>query len=145
MRKTLTVLLIFGLLAGALVGPAEAKKKKKAPKKVERTVEGRYDNPSVATDGAGNGGYSFPTSSDEAFVDVVVEDMTGLDVSIFVGQDVDGNGDVNGNFYCTSVENLAIEPGLEVTVFVFPGPCVTPPKPAFGTTGTITATFSNLP
>lgn len=70
----------------------------------------------------------------------------GKPVSAAVGQDPEGDGTVTTTDFCTSTEEpLPIEPGLEVVVFVFVGPCTSPPGPAFATQGTVTVTLSNMP
>ncbi|MGH2749098.1 MAG: hypothetical protein ACRDKB_14415 [Actinomycetota bacterium] len=147
MRRTLAVALILGLVAGAMVAPAEAgKKKKKKNKKIERTAEGEYTAFLLFTDGAGLGGYAFPTSGQETFVQIAIEDLSGQSVWFFVGQDTDGDNQVEGEFYCGTElpEPLPIEGGVPVTVFVELGTCVLPPGVGMGTMGTITATFTNF-
>ena len=148
MRKLVVIALVTGLLAGA-VASAEAGKKK-APKKVTRVAEATYIAPARlywAPTGENIGGAVFPTGSTERYVTIDIADDAGMDVSAAVGQDPEGDGTVATTPFCTSTEEpVAIDPGLEVTVFVFVGPCTDPaPAPAFATQGTITATFSNLP
>ncbi|HEV2754499.1 MAG TPA: hypothetical protein VG318_01825 [Actinomycetota bacterium] len=148
MRKLVVVALVTGLLVGS-VASAEAGKKK-APKKVTRVAEASYIAPARfywAPTGDNIGGASFATGAGESFVSVEIADNAGMDVSAAVGQDPEGDGTVTTTPFCTSTEEpVAIQPGLEITVFVFAGPCTDPaPAPAFATQGTITATFSNLP
>lgn len=148
MRKLLVAAVVSGLIVGS-VATAEAGKKK-APKKTSRVAEATYIAPArfYATSGSDNiGGASFATGSGESFVSVTIEDDLGLDVSAAVGQDPEGDGTVTTTAFCTSTEEpLPITPGLEVTVFVFVGPCTSPsPAPAFATQGKIVATFSNMP
>ena len=148
MRKLVVLALVTGLVVGS-VASAEAGKKK-APKKTTRSAEAAYIAPARlywAPTGDNIGGASFPTAAGESYVTIDIEDNAGMDVSAAVGQDPEGDGTVATTPFCTSTEEpLPIAPGLEVTVFVYVGPCTNPsPAPAFATQGTITATFSNLP
>jgi hypothetical protein len=148
MRKLVVAGLIAGLLAGSMAS-AEAGKKK-APKKTTRVAEATYIAPARlywAPTGENIGGAVFPTGAGESYVTIEIADDAGMDVSAAVGQDPEGDGTVSATSFCTSTEEpLAIQPGVEVTVFVYVGPCTDPaPAPAFATQGTITATFSNLP
>lgn len=148
MRKLVVVALVTGLLVGSAAS-ADARKKK-APKKTTRVAEADYIAPARlywAPTGDNIGGATFATAATESYVTVDIADDTGMDVSAAVGQDPEGDGTVATTAFCTSTEEpIAIEPGLEITVFVFVGPCTDPAlAPAFATQGTITATFSNLP
>lgn len=148
MRKLLVVAAVCGLLVSS-VASAEAGRKK-APKKRTRVAEASYIAPAYfywAPTGDNIGGVTFPTGADEAFVSIEISDSSGMDVSAAVGQDPEGDNTVSTTAFCTSTEEpVPIEPGLEVTVFVYVGPCTSPaPAPAFATQGTVTATFSNLP
>ncbi|MDQ3913843.1 MAG: hypothetical protein M3323_00715 [Actinomycetota bacterium] len=145
MRKLVVVALVAGLLTGS-VASAEAGKRKKTT----RAAEATYIAPARffwAPTGDNIGGASFPTGARETFVTIDIEDDAGMDVSAGVGQDPEGDGTVSTTSFCTSTEEpVAIRPGLDVTVFVYAGPCTDPaPAPAFATQGTITATFSNRP
>ncbi len=148
MKKLVVVALVTGLLVGSIAS-AEAGKKK-APKKTTRVAEAAYIAPARfywAPTGENIGGASFPTGAGESFVTIEIADDAGMDVSAAVGQDPEGDGTVATTPFCTSTEEpLPIQPGIEVTVFVYVGPCTDPALgPAFSTQGTVTATFSNLP
>jgi hypothetical protein len=147
MKKILVVGLAASLVFGSLTS-AEAGKKKK-PKKVQRVEEQAYIAPAYfywAPSGDNIGGVKFTTGPTDNFVSIEIEDSTGMDVSASVGQDPEGDGTVATTRFCTKTEEpLPIEPGLEVTVFVFVGPCTQPPGPAVATQGTVIGTFSNLP
>ena len=148
MRKLLVVAVVSGLLVSS-VASAEAGKKK-APKKTTRVAEASYVAPAYfywAPTGDNIGGAVFPTGAGESYVSIEISDSAGMDVSAAVGQDPEGDNTVSTTSFCTSTEEpVPIEPGLEVTVFVYVGPCTSPsPAPAFASQGTITATFSNLP
>lgn len=148
MRKLLVAAVVAGLAVGS-VATAEAGKKK-APKKVTRTAEASYIAPARfywAPTGDNVGGVKFPTGAGEAYVSITIEDDAGMAVSAAVGQDPEGDGTVAATAFCTATEEpVAIDPGLEVTVFVYAGPCTAPaPAPAFATQGKVVATFSNVP
>lgn len=148
MRKLLVAAAVAGLVVGS-VATAEAGKKK-APKKTTRVAEAAYVAPARfywAPTGDNIGGASFPTGAGESYVSVEVQDDLGMDVSAAVGQDPEGDGTVATTSFCTSTEEpLPITPGVEVTVFVYVGPCTSPaPAPAFASQGKVIATFSNLP
>lgn len=148
MRKLLVVAVVAGLVTGS-VATAEAGKKK-GPKRVTRVAEGTYAAPArfwFAPTGDNIGGAKFPTGPGESYVSVTIEDDAGMDVSAALGQDPEGDNTVSTTDFCTSTEEpVAIEPGLELTVFVYVGPCTSPaPAPAFATQGKIVATFSNMP
>lgn len=151
MKKVLIVTLSASLLIGAFAAPEAfaKKKKKKKPKKVERVEEQSYVAPAYfywAPTGDNIGGVKFATGPDDKFISLAIEDSLGQDVSAAVGQDPEGDGTVANTPFCTKTdEPMPIEPGLEVTVFVFVGPCTSPVGPAFATQGTVEATFSNLP
>jgi hypothetical protein len=143
MRRSIVVMLILGVLLGAML-PAQAGKKK------TRTATADYFAPAYLSwnpTGEHNiGGVNFPTGSGERYVSIEIEDTTGMDVSAAVGQDPEGDGTVTTTPFCTSTaEPVPIDPGLEVTVFVFVGPCTDPAGPALATQGTVTATFSKKP
>ena len=148
MRKLLVAAVVAGLVGGA-VATAEAGRKK-MPKKVTREAEANYAAPARfywAPTGDNLGGAKFATGANESYVSVTIEDAAGMDVSAALGQDPEGDNTVATTDFCTSTEEpLPIEPGLELTVFVYVGPCTAPsPAPAFATQGKIVATFSNIP
>ena len=140
MKKSLIALLALGLLVGSIASPAAAGKKK------GRVAEADYAAPAAfqwnPTGDANIGGVSFPTAANENFVSLEIEDVSGMPVSAAAGQDPEGDGTVSTTRFCGAIEKLPIEPGLDVTVFVFPGPCTSPPAPGFATQGTVTATFT---
>ncbi len=155
MRRTLTVLLIFGLVAGALVAPAEAAKKKKKPKRIERTVEGTYDSPNLVVLGScpqsgGVGCVGFVTTPKDAFVAAEVTDQHGQPVftEIWIDSDGDGSDDEMIASFCGATdEAIAIPAGAEVHFWVgwAANPDLAGCVPAIATSGSVKATFSNLP
>ena len=159
MRKTVTLLVILGLLAGAMAAPAEAKKKKK--KKKPRVVEVEYTGGGIGVIAAGLGGgicpmtepgsgecIEIPLMPGEKYVKVEVKDATGLGPAGFITQgDVDGDGvaDGYGDFCGAHEEPVALNsPSIPVRVSFYPGVCASG-MPSVPTTGTIVATFSATP
>jgi hypothetical protein len=143
MKRSIVLMLILGLVFGAMV-PAQAGKKK------SRTATAEYFAPAYfswnPTGDHNIGGVSFPTGSGERFVSIEITDNAGMDVSASVGQDPEGDGTVTTTPFCTSTEEaVPIEAGLEVVVFIHVGPCTAPTGPAFATQGTVKATFSKNP
>lgn len=142
MRRALVLGLVVLMGTAALAAPAEAGKKKKAkPRKAEATY---VAGPGFCCEPVG--GATFPTQPTETFVDVVVEDVTGLPAPSFVGQDPDGDNMVDGEFFCGKIDNFPIMGGVEVFVFVIASPvCLNDFSPGLATTGTITSIFSSAP
>jgi hypothetical protein len=156
MRKLIISGLIVGLLAGAVVAPAEAKKKKKPklPQKIERVVEGTYDNPAIGVPGvvgtsSAGGAVEFPIGAEEAYVSIDITDGSGQPVIATLSQDTDPSTPSWEIFatICGKTEApLVVSPGIPVRVSVYtvPGPdqpnCTGP-----ATGGKIKATFSNMP
>ena len=139
MKKSLVALLVLGLVVGGMAVEAGAKKK-------QRVAEADYFAPAAfqwnPTGDANIGGVSFPTGGSEKLVDLEITDASGMPVSASAGQDPEGDGTVTTTDFCGSIEDLPIDGGLDVTVFVFPGPCTAPPGPGFATQGTVKATFT---
>jgi hypothetical protein len=150
MRRTVTALLVLGLIAGSLAAPAEAgKKKKKKPKKTTRTLEVRYDNPAIGSPGIG-GFTTTPgvtTAPKEVFVSVEQTDDISPLPFVRLAWDTDGDGTNDTGFTVCggkTEEPAPIPGGIELNIFpyVAPGPqCPT----GFNTAGTIKFTFSNRP
>ncbi len=164
MKKTLGLLLILALVAGALSAPAGAKKKKKrkAPQRIERVVEIAYSGvaPGVASPVA-SGGICPPPSPDqigtcietpvldasETFVKVEIQDASGLMAPGFISQgdlDGDGIGDLYGPFCGAHEAPVALENTSPVRVSFYTGTCADG-TPGTTTMGTIIVTFSNMP
>ena len=157
MKKTLSTLVVLGLIFGALVAaPAEAKKK---PKKKERKVELDYQFGSPGIPGAvgvclasladGSACINTPTASTEKYVSVDVADASGQTPYGILAQDTDPDStgfEVFANFCGATEEPVALPaPGAELRISLY-----ALPSPATGcvsvtTTGTINATLSNLP
>lgn len=155
MKKTIAVALSIGLLAGALVAPAEAaKKKKRTPKKVTRTAEGTYANPAIGIPGvvgtsSAGGAFEFPLGAKEGFISIEITDDGGQPVTATLSQDSDpstASWEIFATICGATEEPLEVLPGVAVRVSVYttPGPeqptCMGP-----ASSGTIKGTFSNLP
>jgi hypothetical protein len=156
MRKLIVVALVMGLIAGAMLMPAEAKKKKKKPPvpvKVERTVDFDYVCPCQgnyqfgSATGTNLGGGPLPIGSEELFVSIIAEDTSGMPVLVSINQDTNGDGLNDGvaDVCATGEKGDAAEvtPGLELRLFITTGPCGDGASVPFG--GTLHITLSNLP
>ena len=163
MKKTLSTLVILGLIFGAFMAtPAEAKKKKKKAKKTERVVEIDYTlgNLGVASP-AFTGGVCFvdptmpasckevPVTASEKYIKVEVKDATGTSVPGFISQgDTDGDG-INDGYgeFCGSHDAPVqlTAPGTPVGVSMYPGICADASGGGIPTSGTLVVTLSNMP
>ena len=158
MKRSVVLLLVIGLLAGALTVPAEAAKKKKKKKKaqrVERVVEVDYQAPAIGISPPGTGVCLRPTNScgdivigaGELYAKVEITDATGTPVAFSLGQDTDpdtvGTEHDLGQFCGTTGDDpVALEPGFAIVVFPW---ALGPACGAVATQGTVKATLSNLP
>lgn len=168
MKKAIVSAITLGLVAGAMIVPAEAAKKKKkkpvTPVRIEQVVEVPYTggeigvNTPVASGGTCLvGGAAFackeiiPPSADFSFIKVEIKDTSGLTVGGFLAQqDADGDGlqDGYGEFCGAHSEFVPMDvPGTTVGISLYPGACDNggTPAPSTPTSGTIVATFSNMP
>ena len=147
MKRLIALSMVLGLIFGS-VATAEAGKKKKPTKKT-REVTATYAAPGafyLNSNGQNIGGVEIATGAEDLFMTIDIQDVTGLPVSAGWGQDDNGDGQVEITFICDGIEEpISILPGVSVTVFILPGPCVEPPGPGFATTGDVVATFSNMP
>lgn len=161
MKRAIAVALSLGLLAGAMVAPADAakkKKKRKKPVKVERVVEVAYDKPGIGVALAGdNGGYglSFPSAAavpampTEKYVSVEITDESGQNVAISLSAgDIDGDGfaDTFASFCGATEEPIELpEPGMAIAdMYAHNGTCADN-SPSIMTAGVVKLTFSNMP
>jgi len=161
MKRSLVLALIVGLLAGSLVGPAEAKKKKKKPVRTERVVEIAYTGTGVgvATPAASGGicpatspentgtCIEVPLQTGEKFVKVELKDATPLKAPGFISQgdqDGDGIGDLFGEFCGAHEQAVPLVNLNPVRVSFYSGTCADG-TPGTTTSGTIVVTLSNMP
>ena len=148
-KRFLMVLMIFGLVFGS-VATAESKRK---PRKTTRTVEGSYDSPVLGIfaecGSAAVGCVSFSARPKERFVTATVQDAHGLPAYVLVRTAASGSfgtgAETYGEFCGETTEPIAIPAGAELEFMVGAAASVTICSPGVATTGTITATFSNLP
>ena len=152
MKRTGVICLMFALLAGGLVAPADAAKRQ--PKKVTREAIGTYTHPAVGSPSAPKSAClpcpTFEISGSERFVTMEVYDEASLaPVAFSIFQNFDQNEFVFervGGPFCgtTGKKPVEVTPGQDVgfTVYAF-GDTVCPG--AVATTGTVNAVFSNVP
>ena len=155
MKKTVSIVLMGVLVAGAFASaPAQAKKKRK-PKRIERTVEGTYQLPPLVIAGTcasadAIGCVVFANGVGEEYLTAKVEDAHGQPVAVSVSANTDGNiGDdeTYGAFCGETTEPIVVPAGMELHFWVGAatdvgtGGCI----PGAATTGTVTVTFSNMP
>lgn len=90
-----------------------------------------------------------PPGAEYTYVKIEVKDATGLSAGGFISQqDTDGDGlnDGYGEFCGAHEAAVALEiPGALLGVSLYPGFCSDASGPSIVTTGTIVATFSNMP
>ena len=159
MKRTITVVLILGLIASmALAAPAQAKKKKKKlPVKIERVVEYDYQAPSPGVSGVvggcltvlgveGTACVDTPTGAGEVFVKVKVEDASGQATNFDLAQDSDADNpglEIFASGCGETADAIPIEEALalRVSVTAVGGPDC----PGVATTGHVTITLSNMP
>ena len=152
MKKTLVLFLVLGLIFGA-VATAEAGKKKK---KVTREVEGSYDAPPLILAGTcaqsgAIGCVSFPTGPGEKYLTASVTDTHGQPVYVSVQAQMDpastGDDTVFGTFCGETSEAIEVPSGVELHLWVgvSPDPGIAGCVPGQATSGTVSATLSNLP
>ncbi len=161
MKKLIVLAIVIGLLAGAMVMPADAKKKKKPapapaePVRIERVVDFDYTcvGPCVGLfqlgglTGENIGGGPIPTGTDDLFIKAEATDMSGQPVVIEIQQDLDGDGGNNpvGTLCGRADEKaISINAGLEIRVFISSGTCEDG-TPALALGGDIKFTLSNMP
>lgn len=121
------------------------------PETVERTIQETYSG--AAIDGYGEdclrdqvGCVFFNARSTERFVHIEIEDASGEAVKAWVRFDVDGDGDIDGDWkqMCERTsEPLRIVPGTIVNVMIQTGDCDRRPGSIAPAGGTVTATFFN--
>lgn len=155
MKKAIAVALSLGLLAGALVGPAEAgKKKKKKPQRVEREAQGTYAAPATivgnCTQTDGIGCMTIASGPGEKYVTGTVTDEHGQPVAISIAADLDGDMQtetIYGAFCGETAEPIEIDEAVDLVFWVGRAAdaislgCA----PGIGTQGTLDVVFSNMP
>ncbi len=149
MKRLVMSFMVLGLVIGA-VATAEAKKK---PQRATRTVEGSYDSPVIGLLGQcaethGVGCVSFSVGPKERFVTAKVHDAHGLPVFVYIRSTASGafgeGSESYGSFCGEATKPIAVPPGGELEFWVGAAASVYGCQPGVATSGTITATFSNL-
>jgi hypothetical protein len=149
MRKSLVILVLAGLVAGALIaGPAEAAKKKKKAKRIERTVEVPYEGLAIGVGGVTGACLtctSVATGPDDLFMSVKVEDNVnpGAGVRFSYDSDGDGTNDTGFNVCGETSEPISLPGSVELTLFNYATYVDCPGGAAVQ--GKAVITFSNLP
>jgi hypothetical protein len=155
MRRVIVALSVFSLVAVGVVGSADAKKKKKPPQPVTREAVFAYSEPALgsadATGTCANGCVTFGVGAEESFVTIKIADDSGFAPAATIGQDLNPDDNFIDRVaeICGETEApLAITPGAEIVVWVWAAPRFVTgggPCPGIGTSGEVTATFSNMP
>ena len=154
-KKAFSVAIMVGLVAASLAVPAEAAKKKKAPKRVERVVEWKYEAPALGSPDSGGvclrptmSCIDIATGATERYITIEATDATGTAIAIEIGQDTDPAAfgtEHNVGVVCgKTTEPLEIQPGAPIVGFPWALGGITCPG-GFATNGTIKAVLSNLP
>lgn len=158
MKRAGIVCVLFALLIGTPVGPADAAKRR--PEKVTREAEETYGLPWLGTPsvpagacvswaGVGNPCPTFPISKSERWVTMEVTDASGTPTAFKIYQITAGDLNVEvtpvGGPFCGSSGKDPVEltPGLTVHIKVYAlGEAVCPGS--VGTSGTVRGVFSNV-
>ena len=153
MRRTIVAALVISLIAGVLLAPAEARRRRR----IVQRVKAEYQTPALGHSDAvigclliadGLGCVDLIPRAGMKYLKLRIKDDSGTSTYAAVSQDLDGDGvgDVDYPSVCgKTTKAIKIRPGYEVTVFIKGGPGADPPCPGVGTSGTVQATFSNLP
>lgn len=151
MRRQIVGMLLLMLLVGSLVpATADAAKRKKSARRVAKLP---YTEPAYGTAGfglcfQGSSCVMFPVLTGEKYVSIEIKDDLGTPVYASIIQDTSGDGswlahdDYTVHICGETPEPIEIEPGLDVTVWVWQGPGLMPPCPGVASAGTVKATFT---
>ena len=149
MRRTIVAALVISLIAGVLLAPAEARRRRR----IVQRVKAAYEMPALGHSDAvigcvdERGCVSLIPRAGMKYLKLRIKDESGTSTYAAVSQDVDGDwiGDTDYPNVCgKTAKPIKIRPGYAVTVFINGGPGADPPCPGVGTSGTVKATFSNL-
>lgn len=146
MKRLIAVSLVLGLMFGA-VATAEAGKKKKKPVRIERVVEGTYDNPAPGIGGVVyfnnlGGQLDAPSGPNEFYMSIEIVDDSGQPTYFNISAD----GTIIGGGCGKTETPIESTPGLAYKISVTMGPGLEAPDcMGVATSGTIKVTFSNMP
>ena len=148
MKRILILMLVMGLVFGAVAtADAKKKRKKKAPAPYSRVVEGTYENPApgiggvVTLNGAG-GTLEIPTAANELFMSVEIIDDSGQNAYFGIAAD----GTIIGGGCGKTEEPFAISGGVAHNITVTMGPGLEAPDcVGIATSGTIKVTLTEVP
>jgi hypothetical protein len=144
------VALLISLIAGLLIAPAEARRRRR----IVQRARAAYETPALGHGDAiigcvadGLGCVNFIPRAGMKYLRLQIKDQSGTSTYAVVSQDLDGDdvGDADYPNVCgKTAKPIKIRPGYEVTVFINAGPGGDPPCSGVGTSGTVRAIFSNL-
>lgn len=153
MRRPMAILILGALLAsGSVIPGAEAQSRRK-PKRFERTVVATYYGPAAAVSTPALlatawchpyqsvGCVRFTMEERERYVSLELHDATGLTAGGLV---LDGTDEFIGDV-CGMTKRPLAPGGGYVEVWLVAGTCYGTNTPSVVSTGTVVATFSNLP
>lgn len=145
MKRSLILMMVIGLIFGAIATADAGKKKKKAPKPY--TMTGTYDQPAIGTAGIGvaTGGLSFTSSATNTLMSIEIVDGASPTPYGDFSWDTDGDGvgDTGVTVCGTEANDLQVPPSTTINVFMWALP--SPFCAGFSTSGTVSATFSATP
>jgi len=148
-RRQLISVFLLCLILMALPAGAQGQKEK-GPKRRERSVTLDYDGtqqvgvvtPVVRAGYVWVAEYALPAGKKDRFLSIQTNDATGQPAYVTLSYSAE---DPDGEEVCgTTEEPIKITPKSVIYVWIWHGMCPDG-TPAPATTGTITATFSNLP
>ncbi len=152
MKRTMTILLVIGLVAAVMATPAGAAKKKKKKKATVRVVEATYSQPALGVGGIAGGCPAgacpdIATAANETYAIIVIEDDLSPSGYVSFNYDTDGDGFQNpgsGPDVCGSTpEPVAVEPAVVYTAW--PWTVGTACQGSASTSGTIKVLLSSDP
>lgn len=149
MKRSFIIAILAILIVGSIAVTADAKKKK--PRRVERQATAAYDTPMPGVAGVHEVGYcgspntgcaQFPTGAHDRFAMFEISDASGLPPTAAVHK---SPSEPPIAVFCGKTEEPIAIPAGGVTVTIHVGPSPENICQGAATSGTVTATFSNLP
>jgi hypothetical protein len=129
MRRTIVAALVVSLIAGVLLAPAEARRRRR----IVQRVKAEYQTPALGHSDAVIGclliadglGVDLIPRAGTKYLKLRIKDDSGTSTYAAVSQDLDGDGvgDVDYPSVCgKTTKAIKIRPGYGVTVFINGGP-----------------------